>query len=326
MALSSSLNPADEAVLAAVMDGDATPQVHSRSFRVMGSNAAVTVVGGSPVLIDDAVGMAMELEGLWTRFSPDSDLSTLNWAEGQPVEVDPRTALMVDTMQRAWKDTHGVYDPTLLPHLLRGGYTHSVVNPSRYTELPESAVAPGDVGGIVIDGSVVTLPLGTTLDSGGIGKGLGADLIVDFLRTHGALGAMVELGGDLRVDGYSPRGRGWRVGVENPLSTDQHVSIIEIESGGLATSSQLKRRFVDDLGNDTHHLIDSQTGSSVESTALSVTVIAPTAWQAEVMAKVGFSRPTAEFLHATKRLGLRAGVFSEDGSWVRSSDWPEYRA
>ena len=321
-----SLNPADEAVLAAVSESGVAPQVHSRSFRVMGSHASVTVVGGHPVLIDDAVGMAMELEGLWTRFSRDSDVSALNWAGGEPVEVDPRTALMVDTMQRAWRETNGVYDPTLLPHLLKGGYTHSLVDPTRSTELPDSVVAPGDVAGIVVDGSTVTLPPGTTLDSGGIGKGLAADLIVDFLRTNGALGAMVELGGDLRVDGYSPRGRGWRVGVENPLATGSHVSVVEIDSGGLATSSQLKRRFVDDGGQDTHHLIDSQTGSSVESSVLAVTVIAPTAWQAEVMAKVGFARTPAEFLHSTKRLGLRAGVFQEDGSWVRSSDWPEYRA
>jgi len=82
-----SLNPADEAVLAAVSESGVAPQVHSRSFRVMGSHASVTVVGGHQVLVDDAVGMAMELEGLWTRFSRDSDISALNWAGGEPVEV-----------------------------------------------------------------------------------------------------------------------------------------------------------------------------------------------------------------------------------------------
>lgn len=325
-ALSTSMNPADEAMLAAVLGEGATPVVTSRSFRVMGSNASITVVGGHPTVIDDAIGLAAELEGLWTRFSPDSDISLLNWAGGQPVEVDPRTVDLIDIMQRAAKDTAGAFDPTLLPALLKEGYTHSLVDPSRFTTLPDSARSPGHLHEISIDGNVVTMPRGTTLDAGGIGKGYAADLIAEFLRDQGALGVLVELGGDLRVEGYSPRGRGWRLGIENPVAVDSHVSVIEIESGGLATSSQMKRRFQDGQGRETHHLIDSTSGLSMDSTALSVTVLAPTAWQAEVMAKVGFQRTPAEFLHFARRKGLRVGVFGAEGNWTRSSDWPEYRA
>ena len=322
----STLNPADEAVLAAVIGDGTTPVVHSRAFKAMGANASITLVGGHPHLVDDAIGLAAELEGLWTRFSPDSDISLLNWSEGTPIEVDPRTATLVDYMQRAWKDTGGAFDPTLLPQLLLEGYTHSVVDATRGTTLPDSARAPGQLGDVIIEGNIITVPKGTTLDAGGIGKGFAADLIVDFCRSAGAMGAMVELGGDLRVDGFSPRGRGWRIGVENPLNLDSHVSVVEIESGGLATSSQLKRRFHNAQGKETHHLIDSLSGESLESDSLSVTVLAPTAWQAEVMTKVGFQKSPADFLHVSRRKGLRVGVFTSDGSWTRSSDWPEYRA
>ena len=320
------LNPANEAVLAAMVGEGANPVVHSRAFRAMGSHASITLVGGHPHLVDDAIGLAAELEGLWTRFSPDSDISLLNWAEGRPVEVDPRTATLVDYMQRAWRDTAGAFDPTLLPNLLDEGYTHSVVDPTRSTTLPDSAKAPGQLSEVTIDGNTVVMPKGTTLDAGGIGKGFAADLIVELCRAEGAIGTMIELGGDLRVDGFSPRGRGWRVGVENPLHLDSHVSVVEMESGGLATSSQLKRRFQNAQGEQTHHLIDSHRGESLESESLSVTVLAPTAWQAEAMTKVGFHKSPAEFLHLARRKGLRAGVFSADGSWTRSSDWPEYRA
>ena len=320
------MNPADEAMLAAVIGDGASPVVHTRSFTTMGSNANVTIVGGHPSLADDAVGLAAELEGLWTRFSPDSDISALNWSEGKPVEVDPRTVDLIDMMQRAHRDTSGAFDPTLLPALMRQGYTHSLVDPSRVTTLPASAVAPGRLGEIHVEGTVVTMPIGTTLDAGGIGKGYAADLISDYLRGQGVLGAMVELGGDLRVQGFSPRGRGWRLGVENPVAQGSHVSVIEIESGGLATSSQLKRRFVSDEGRDGHHLIDAQSSSSIDSQVLSVTVLAPSAWEAEVLAKVGFLRSPAEFLTLARRRGVKVGVFTNDGAWTRSSDWPEYRA
>lgn len=320
------VDPVDEALLAASFGDGVEAPVVRREFRVMGSNASISVVGGVSGLIDDAVGLAHELEGLWTRFSRDSDISALNWSEGLPTEVDQRTVELIEAMQIAHRETAGAFDPTLLPHLLAEGYTHSLVNPDRFTELPDSARAPGSLEGVAIDGTTVTLPKGTTLDSGGIGKGLAADLIVRFIREAGAMGAMVELGGDVRVDGYSPRGRGWRLAVDHPIEQDARMSTIEIDGGGVATSSQLKRRFSRADGTPTHHLIDSVVGESVESDCLAVTVLAPTAWQAEVFAKVGFQKTPSEFLTFARRHGLKAGVFTRDNQWIRSSDWPEYRA
>lgn len=320
------VDPVDEAVLAAIQTDDASAVVNSREFRVMGSNASVSVVGGKPGLVDDAIGLANELEGLWTRFSRDSDISAINWAEGEPVEVDSRSVTLIEAMKVANLATAGAFDPTLLPHLLSEGYTHSIVDPSRFTELPESARAPGNLQAVQCEGTTVTAPRGTTLDPGGIGKGLAADLIAEFLKAKGALGSMVELGGDVRVEGYSPRGRGWRLAVDHPLEPGARVSVVEIDSGGVATSSQLKRRFQRGDGSVTHHLIDDETGLSVESSALAVTVVAPTAWQAEVMAKVGFSKKPAEFLAFVRRQSMKAGVFTSDNQWIRSSDWPELDA
>ncbi len=320
------VDPAEEAVLAASFGDGAEAVVSRREFRVMGSNASISVVGGRDGLVDDAIGLAHELEGLWTRFSRDSDISELNWSEGNPVVVDPRTVELIEVMQVAHRETQGAFDPTLLPALLKEGYTHSLVDPSRFTELPVSAQAPGHMEGIVVEGNVVTLPKGTTLDSGGIGKGFAADLIARFIRESGALGAMVELGGDVRVDGYSPRGRGWRLAVDHPVQKDARMSTIEIEGGGVATSSQLKRRFSREDGSPTHHLIDSVAGQSVESESLAVTVIAPTAWQAEVSAKVGFKKTPSDFLTYARRRSMKAGVYTSDDQWIRSSDWPEYRA
>ncbi len=102
--------------------------------------------------------------------------------------------------------------------------------------------------------------------------------------------------------------------------------MVEIESGGIATSSQLKRRFTRSDGAETHHLIDGMTGLSMESSALAVTVLAPTAWQAEVMTKVGFTKKPADFLAFVRRQSMKAGVFTNDHQWMRSSDWPELDA
>jgi thiamine biosynthesis lipoprotein len=48
------------------------------------------------------------------------------------------------------------------------------------------------------------VPVGVTLDPGGIGKGLAADLTACLLTDSGACGALVNLGGDLRAVGRPP--------------------------------------------------------------------------------------------------------------------------
>ena len=63
----------------------------------------------------------------------------------------------------------------------------------------------------------VTLPLGVTLDPGGIGKGFAADLTAAALVEAGAAGALVDVGGDLSATGCPPAAEGWAVTVPDPL-------------------------------------------------------------------------------------------------------------
>ena len=61
---------------------------------------------------------------------------------------------------------------------------------------------------IEVSADAVRLPAGLGFDPGGIGKGLAADLVSDELVRAGADGVCVNLGGDLRVRGEAPDGRG----------------------------------------------------------------------------------------------------------------------
>ena len=89
----------------------------------------------------------------------------------------------------------------LLPELIASGYAASVVAPDLVTTLPASASAPGRLASLTLDGSSVRMPVGTTLDPGGIGKGLAADIICEFGLAEGAWGIMAEISGDIVVAG-----------------------------------------------------------------------------------------------------------------------------
>ena len=259
--------------------------MQSTRFVAMGAQCHVVVVDGVPDALDDAIARVAELEARWSRFRPDSELCRLNAAAGRPVLVSRETLAAIRRACQAWRNTGGAFDPTVLGALEQAGYDRP------FAELPATAPRHAHRGAtarrgptpgcsqIVIDPIVgaVTLPAGVRLDLGAIGKGLAADIVAADLVAAGARGALVSLGGDLRVLGAAPTPRGWTIALPGDLGA------FTIAGGGVATSAVTRRRWSID-GRDHHHVIDPRTGESATSTSASVSVIAPTAAEAEVLA------------------------------------------
>jgi thiamine biosynthesis lipoprotein len=290
----------------------------------MGGSGTITLVGASQELMTLAWALADNCAQRWTRFSPDSDISRLNWAEGRPTEVDSTTLTLLEAMKLGREISDGTYDPTLLVDELAAGYVTSVVDSSRSTTLPASAQSPGNLAGIRISGSTVTLPLGTVLDPGGIGKGLVADLVCAFARAEGAWGVMAEFGGDIAVAGDAPDAVAWRLGIENPFETREHAAIIRLKEGAIVTSSQRKRRF-GKPGEEQHHLIDPKTHASAQTTVQTVTVIAATAARAEALTKRGFLEETPRYLEWLPTVGAAGMVINDTGTISFSENWMRYQ-
>lgn len=293
----------------------------TRQFSTMGTVANLLIVGGTDDMLDDLVRTAEHLESLWSRFIADSDISRLNNAEGEPTVVNPLTAKLVAEMLAARTLTEGEYDPTILPKLIAEGYAASRVNANNVTVLPASARWPVDPTGTVIVENVVTLPLGVTLDSGGIGKGLAADILTSMALERGALGALVEMGGDVRIAGTPPDGTHWRLGIEDPFVEERSIAKVNLIDGAIATSSTLKRSWDKD-GKTANHLINVHTGESMTTNVVTVSVIAVSASIAEVITKAGFTR--RDFLTWVPALGAAAFLVYRDGTTAQSANWKDY--
>ncbi|MEQ1737208.1 MAG: FAD:protein FMN transferase [Rhodoglobus sp.] len=289
----------------------------------MGGHATISVVGASPAFVDLAFGLADRCEELWSRFLPQSDISRLNWAEGRAIQVDPLTVRLIEAMREGTDLTAGDFDPTLLPQVIATGYAASTVAPELVTTLPQSAIAPGNLRLIEIDGTTVRMPLGTTLDAGGIGKGLAADLVCQLALAEGAWGIMAELGGDIVVAGEAPDGVAWLLGVEDPFDTSRHLTTVRIARGAIVTSSQRKRRFTTADGQH-HHLVDPSTGASASTHIQTATVIAATGARAEALAKSGFMRAPQEFLDWLPQVGGAALLIDDAGEQHVSTNWERY--
>ena len=310
---------ASDAIRAA--QGEAGAQTVSRTFFTMGTVANLVLVGGTEDMLDDLARTAEFLQSLWSRFLPESDITRLNNAEGSPVTVNPLTAKLVSEMLAARTLTDGEYDPTILPKLLAEGYAASRVNPSNITVLPASARWPVEMTGTTIQDNIVTLPIGVTLDSGGIGKGIAADVLAIMALERGALGVLAELGGDVRIGGTPPDGSHWRIDIEDPFVESRSIARVNLADGAVATSSTLKRTWDND-GRTANHLINVHTGHSMESNVVTVSVVAVSAGIAEVITKAGFTR--RDFLTWVPTLGAAAFVIYRDGTTAQTINWKDY--
>ena len=208
-----------------------TRALQRESFRAMGTICDVAVTAGSDDVfparsaLDAAQAEVAACERVLSRFDPHSDLSRLNRAAGEWVAVDARLIEALAAALRGRKNTHGLFDPTILPALVAVGYDRS------FELLTERAAAPLDGwhGGARIDidpgAGQARVEQNAAVDLGGIGKGFAATRALHAMRTAWPAlpGALVDLGGDIAVWGDPPEGGPWRVDIADPRAHEQVV-------------------------------------------------------------------------------------------------------
>lgn len=319
---------ARDALRSAYSQSSSRPRALEDRRPAMGGTAQITLVGGTPALMDECFELLRDLELRWSRFRPGSEVSRLNGAEGRPVQLSHETVRLVTELLAAWSLTGGAFDPTTLPRLLELGYRTSWTNPDLRTVLPPSARWPGAMAGIRMDGRRVALPLGTTLDPGGLGKGLAADLVAEFALSGGAWGVLAEIGGDLVVAGEAPDGGAWTIAIEDPFEAPvdpaARIATVRLGAGAVATSSRLKRRWNNARG-PAHHLIDPASGINSAAAAVTATVIAGSGARAEALTKLAFhTEPEAAFALIT-RLDGEAMIVTEERTQLYSAGWKDFQ-
>jgi thiamine biosynthesis lipoprotein len=305
--------------------------MHELAFTAMGCEMRLLAalrptclpIGGAPgrtaptARLADARALLERIDATLSRFRPDSELSRLN---ADPRETVPASPLLRGAVRAAlWgaERSGGLVDPTLLAALEDAGYVTSragldaelsladalLVAPERGPAQPRAAswrnVVVDDVAG------TISRPRGLRLDTAGTTKGLAADAAAKLIGGD----CVVDCGGDVRVLGAPAE-----VVVEHPFTREAAGSLRVM--GGVATSGLSRRMWRDAGGRAAHHLLDPSTGRSAWTGLVSVTALAPTTLEAEVIAKTALlSGPEA----ARSLLSRTGGVLvTDDGraEWI----------
>ena len=290
------------------------------TFACFGGSVSVIVMGNGPAGTPGAAAVLarrrlLEWHDQCSRFEQASELSRLNADPRETVEVSAVMALLVSAILDAARFSGGLVDSTLVGELEEAGYLRHFdgepvalelalrLAPARTAAGPSPHARWGEVR-VDATAGTVTRPPGLRFDSGGIAKGLFGDILAGILGGHASFA--IDCAGDVRLGGSAGLPR--PVQVASPFD-DSILHVFEVLDGAAATSGIGRRSWLDADGRPAHHLLDPASGRPAFTGLVQVTALAPTAVEAEVLAKTALLRGPAA-VAATLRHG---GVAVHDG-------------
>lgn len=236
----------------------------------------------------EALDACRQYEALFSRTLPRSDVWRINESHGEWVVVDPRTYELIEKAIGYCAVSHGTFDITVGALSRLWDFKRGIV-PSR--DALQDALAHIDWRGVELranDGKpqVRLRDPRACIDLGGIAKGWIADALRDLLLERDIDAFVIDLGGNILVEGEKPNGEPWAVGLpvpaKGPRSSNEPISAmtITLRRGSIVTSGVYERSFMQD-GVRFHHILDPRTGMPIPIEYPAVSVICRNSIDAE---------------------------------------------
>lgn len=298
------------------------------SFEAMGSHVRLLIGEPGPGMApareaaERARRFVAEFEAALSRFDPGSELSALNRDRRERVPASPLLRRAVGAGLWAAELTGGLVDPTLVDEIEQAGYASSRVGalpaplrsalaaaPRRRPATPDPAARWRRIAVDQTRGEIVRPP-GLRFDSGGIGKGLAADLVAASLEGYSRF--VVDCGGDIRLGGRDADRQPRTIAVEHPLGGGRPY-VVSLRDGGIATSGLNVRIWRRGDGTFAHHLLDPATGRPAWTGLVGVTALGATTLEAETLSKAAL---LAGPVRARELIAARGGLLVHDSGRV----------
>jgi thiamine biosynthesis lipoprotein len=262
---------------------------------VMGTFARVVAVAEdsstAQKCIDAALVQINKVDELMSDYKSDSEISLVNKnGFNKPIQVSPSTYEVLQKSLEFSRLTDGAFDITVGPLV---DLFHSAEENEIFPDKEQIAQAKSKVGyeKLKLDDQNMTVRCtveGMRLDLGAIAKGYAVDKAVEAMQNSGAIGGMVDLGGDIRCFGTPSKSKkNWIIGLQNP-NTEQDTTgrdvllKLKLTEGAVATSGDYQQYILIE-GKRQSHIMDRKTGTSAEGLS-SVTIIADNATDADALA------------------------------------------
>ena len=322
------------ATLVAALHACSEPPAQADALRLTGAtmgtryNVTWTEAPNQPTPEEVHLGIEAVLESVNASMSTwreDSEISRFNRAEpGEWIPVSEGFAEVFDMARAVSTASGGAYDVTVGPLVNLWGF-----GPDMGDEIPPAeaiAEAKSRVGQARLDFDptrpALRKPGPISLDFSSIAKGYGVDRIAAYLESEGIRRYLVEIGGEIRVAGMSPRGDAWHIAIERPAPGQRAVQqAVTLTDASIATSGDYRNYFEVD-GVRYSHTIDPRTGAPVRHDLVSVTVVHPSTAMADAWATALSVMGPQEALQTALNQDLAVYLISRDGDEFRPESTP----
>ncbi len=240
----------------------------------------------NPQVTKDANALRAGVEAILVRIDEqmsnwrkDSEISRFNQAqvtEWFPVSAD--LVKVVEAAQQVSQFSQGVYDITVGPLVNVWGFgsTKKMATKPSDAEIQAALTKVGHQKLFIQEQPPAlrkALP-DMYVDLASIAPGYAVDLMGQYFERQGIKDYMIELGGEVRTLGKSPRGDDWRIGIEKPVDLGNAVQQgMLLVNAGLSTSGDYRDFFIEN-GQRYSHTIDTTTGYTARHSLASVSVVA----------------------------------------------------
>lgn len=122
---------------------------------------------------------------------------------------------------------------------------------------------------------------GLYVDLSTVGEGFATDHLARLMEREGINNYLVSVGGAVLTRGKNAQGNAWQVAIQKPTDKENAVqAIVDLQGHGISTSGSYRNYYELD-GKRISHVIDPRSGRPIDHKLVSVTVISPTALEAD---------------------------------------------
>jgi FAD:protein FMN transferase len=287
---------------------------YTYSARLMDSTFEVSIISKTKEKADKAFEKILEMgrkyEQIFSRFNPDSELSTLN--KKKEIIASVLFIKVMEVVKKLYRLTNKTFNP--LFQIKNLGYDKSFDDLSKFNIEIKKTKSNFNFDKVTIDKKTKKIVLGKDqeLDFGGFLKGYVAQLMCEELSKFE--GSIVNIGGDLYTKGRDENGEKFKFNIYNPITKDNKYCL-ELEDSGMATSGTYKRKWKSG-DKEYFHILDHTGLQNPDKDIISATIINAKGEICEAFATISIMLGSEKITPILKENRLKFVLIKTDGQIV----------
>lgn len=294
--------------------------MHKLSFAAIGTNWYIEIFeelerSRLGEVSSKIAAICEDFEVNYSRFRKNSLISKLN--DLKKIRGTTELLELLELGAEAREVTDGHFDIAVASALENLGYDANYSFTERDQDYEKTVFISGKG-----DKSEISLSQNTRIDLGGIGKGFLIDKVAKLLKNLGVKYYFINAGGDIFCTSDSEEPIVF--GLQNPFNKREIIGKVSLKNQALAASGTSKRAWkTKNTGKQAHHLIDMQSGESVDSTQ-AVFVEGATATAADIASTAIFVSPRSRHTSIATHYDIAYMLVFPDKKFTKSINFTEF--